>query len=205
MNSQIKERFDGNIARVRHLVTIYEQSGGSGRGRRAVDISDVLRAAVVLLHAAVEDLLRSLERRVLPRAPSDVLDTVPLVGLPARSRFELGALAVYRGKSVDELIDASVAAHLESATYNNANELSAVIRRLGADPSAFRQWFSSLEAMMKRRHHIVHQADRDRTSGSGHHRAKSLSKGQVTEWVDIAAQFAAKVFQEVPDTSGPAP
>jgi hypothetical protein len=59
--------------------------------------------------------------------------------------------------------------------------------------------------MMMRRHDIVHRADRDESRGSGHHRAKSLSREKVSEWADVAASFVARVFADVPDISGPAP
>lgn len=204
MNSEISERFNGNVARVRHLVELYETFSGPGRGRRAVDSSDVLRAAVVLLHAAVEDLLRSLERRSLPRANAEVLNEIRLTGADG-PKFPLGALAMHRGKSVDDLIDASVAEHLERATYNNAHELAAMVTRSGGDPARVREFFPTLTAMMERRHSIVHRADREQPSGSGHHRAKSLSKAQVRDWVNVAENFAGAVFGEIPDLGGPAP
>jgi len=205
MNSQINDRFAGNVSRVRHLLEIYRTTSGKGRGRRAVDVSDVLRAAVVLLHAAVEDVLRSLERRVLPRADAALLNDVALVDHDSPSKFALGALAAHRGKAVDVLIDESVARHLERATYNNARELAAVLKRLGADPADFQNYFADLEAMMKRRHNIVHRADREETRGSGHHGFKSLSQQDVVGWANVAEEFVRRVFDKVPDLGGAAP
>lgn len=205
MNSQIAERFRLNIVRVRHLVAIYDERSGSGRGRRTVKASDVLRAAVVMLHASVEDVLRSLERRVLPRSASDILSGIALVGLGSSQKFPLGELAQHRGKTVDALIDESVAAHLERATYNNAGELKAVLKRLGADASALENDIQAVARMMKRRHQIVHRADRDESAGSGHHQAHALSQLQVNEWIDAVESFVSKIFSAVPDIEGNAP
>jgi hypothetical protein len=205
MNSQIRARFEGNIVRVRHLVTVYDNTTGSGRGRRTAESSDVLRAAVVLLHAALEDVLRSLERRVLPQSSADTLDTVPLKGLQRPAKFSLGSLAAYRGKAVDDLIDESVEAYLQRMTYNNADELAEGLKRLGADVTKVNRHFATLTALMKRRHQIVHRADRDEARGSGHHPTRSLSKTQVVEWTNVAEDFVRGVFAEVPDISGAAP
>lgn len=74
MKAQIQERLELNIARVKNLVDIYETHlTGTGRGRRGHAKTDVLRAATVLLHATVEDVLRSIARWKLPLASSDVL------------------------------------------------------------------------------------------------------------------------------------
>jgi hypothetical protein len=205
MNSQIHDRFSANVARVRHLVTIYDAHSGTGQGRRPVNSSDVLRAAVVLLHAAIEDVLRSLERRTLPHSSAEILNDVPLIGLQRPTKFFLGDLVAHKGKTIQTLLDESVENHLLRSTYNNAEELASVLRRLGADPVRFRTHFEPLEGMMKRRHQIVHRADRDESPGSGHHVALSLSRTKVLEWVDSAEAFVQDVFVAIPDIGGPAP
>ncbi|HEY6727113.1 MAG TPA: toll/interleukin-1 receptor domain-containing protein [Polyangiaceae bacterium] len=55
----VERRFAANLGRVQHLGEIY-QSAGIGVARRAVETADVLRSAVVFLHAALEDFLRTL-------------------------------------------------------------------------------------------------------------------------------------------------
>lgn len=40
---------------------------------------DVLRAAIVLLHAAFEDFLRSLAKQLVPDATPDVLSAIPVL------------------------------------------------------------------------------------------------------------------------------
>ena len=62
----IRQRFGENLDRVRNLVSLYSSSVGVGQGRRTVQDADILRAAVVLLHATLEDLLRSLAEWKLP-------------------------------------------------------------------------------------------------------------------------------------------
>ena len=77
MKTEIENRFNGNLERVGHLVEIYETLT-TGPGRRPVDTSDILRSAVVFLHAALEDFLRSLLEWKLPSAQASYLKDIPL-------------------------------------------------------------------------------------------------------------------------------
>jgi len=102
------DRFYSNHDRILHLVLLYQEQYGSGSGRRKVYKTDLLRAAVVFLHATLEDLLRGLAQIYLPNSDRDALDEIPLVGLVRRhsrpGKFGLGSLASHKGKSVDKLI-----------------------------------------------------------------------------------------------------
>ena len=64
----IGKQFEANLDRVRNLVNLYSASFGKGQGRRPGPDADILRAAVVLLHATLEDLLRSLAEWKIPTA-----------------------------------------------------------------------------------------------------------------------------------------
>jgi hypothetical protein len=53
--------------------------------------------------------------------------------------------------------------------------------------------------MFARRHHIVHQADRNEAPGQGQHRARSINVGTVTGWVNATSVFVTNVLGRVPD------
>ena len=75
MLDTISDNFNENLARVENLVVTYESHPDTqGRGRKSAELLDILRAAVVFLHAALEDALRSIARWKLPAAGSAVLD-----------------------------------------------------------------------------------------------------------------------------------
>lgn len=93
MKADIERRFAANLDRVQHLMDIY-QNAGSGMGRRPVETTDVLRSAVVFLHATLEDFLRTLLAWRLPQAEAAHLKEVPLAGKKPRSTFTLDELAV---------------------------------------------------------------------------------------------------------------
>ena len=95
MKTEIENRFNGNLERVGHLVEIYETLT-AGPGRRPVDTSDILRSAVVFLHAALEDFLRSLLEWKLPSAQASYLKDIPLKGknLDQHSRLTILLISV---------------------------------------------------------------------------------------------------------------
>jgi hypothetical protein len=153
-----------NFGRVENLISIHKELYGKGRGRRKVPESDVLRAAVVLLHASLEDFLRTLAAARLPAAGEDVLNDIPLAtNSPDGARkvtFSLGKLAHFRGKSVDELIAKSVEQYLERSNYNNTREIAVLLTSIGVNPDDVNSTFPELQKLMLRRHQIVHRADR---------------------------------------------
>lgn len=199
MKQQIENRFTSNIFRVRNLAAIYRtQLSGQGKGRRGHRETDVLRAAVVLLHASLEDVLRSLAYWKLPTAAPSFLENVPLVG-GAAIKFNLGTLAVHRGKSVDALIKESTDASLERSNYNNPREVLSLLQSLGLDTAPLAAFMPTLDQAMKRRHQIVHRADAnpDPQPGRGNHRFGSITSRTLDVWTANTEQFVAAVLVQV--------
>lgn len=195
----IQERFGANIARVRALVTTYDALAGTGAGRATVAHADVLRAAVILLHAALEDLLRSLEELRLPTATPGAFAQVRFV-LSAGSlkevseRFTLVDLAPYRGQSVDEVFRVAIDKHLANSNYNNVGEVKQALTRVGISYAISNTDAAALETMMKRRHWIAHRADVNPSSGRGHHGAQSIGRGLISSWIDVVEPFGRSVL-----------
>jgi hypothetical protein len=197
MRQEITDRFVLNVSRVRNLVVIYRsQLSGSGKGRRGHAKTDVLRAATVLLHASMEDVLRSLAYWKLPLAPAAVLEHIPLVGGSA-TKFSLGALAPHRAKSVAEVIKESVDVSLERSNYNNANEVCALLTSIGLDVAPAQPFLPLLETTMKRRHQIVHRADANPNVGRGNHRVLSIAPSTLDAWITNVEGFVTAVLAQV--------
>lgn len=197
MKQEITDRFALNIARVKNLVAIYTNLlAGQGRGRRSHKKTDVLRAATVLLHASVEDVLRSLAHWKLPAAATQVLDQIPFAGGTA-VKITLGTLSAQRGKSVDDVIKDSVNASLERSNYNNAGEVRSLLQSIGLNAGPVQPYLQTLEVAMKRRHQIVHRADANRSPGRGNHRVDSIAPATVNGWVANTEQFVQAVLAQV--------
>lgn len=184
MQEEIRGHFESNLERVGNLIAIYEEMTPAGRGRRPVASGDLLRAAVVLLHASLEDLVRSVVQWRLPLAPAEALSNLPLADTdsPKRTKFTIPELARHRGKTVDMVIEESVDFFLERASFNDPGEVSRILGLLGLDTGILDGYSRWIGPMMRRRHWIVHQVDRNRSAGRGHHVIQSLSKKEVEGW-----------------------
>ncbi|MBZ4039098.1 hypothetical protein [Novilysobacter selenitireducens] len=197
MKQQISDRFDRNISRVRNLVSIYRtQLSGAGRGRRGHEKTDVLRAAVVLLHASMEDVLRSLAYWKLPAAAPEVLAEIPLKG-SAAIKFTLGSLSAFRGSTVEDVIKASIDSSLERSNYNNTTEVISLLQSLSVDTAPLAGHMAELEKTMKRRHKIVHRADENENPGRGRFQVEPISPATVDAWASNTETFVQAVLVQV--------
>ena len=201
MIDEIHQNFEANLARAEKLIEIYEEHAGSGPGRRGVTESDLLRAAVVFLHASLEDLLRSTISWKLPEIDDvSIIDNVPLLGISDFNRpqkFFLGSLIEFKKLTVKELIEKSVSAHFYTVSFNSMSDIVNSLKGIGLDPERFSDGFGILDGLVSRRHHIVHQADLNRTPGTGHHAARSISKDQVREWLDVVRSFGEQLLGDL--------
>jgi hypothetical protein len=193
-------RLDDLMRRIMRLVDHARKSDaelkilGAAKPKGLMD--DVLRAAVVLAHATMEDFLRTLALWLLPSAPESFLDQVPLFGTSGRSdKFSLGRLAQFRGQSVDALLAMSVEKYLERSNFNSTTEISAFLENLGlrindADKAKF---FPGLAVLMERRHQIVHRADRVDAASDALGVLCPIDRDTVLQWTQNVLGFIATV------------
>lgn len=207
---EVAERLATNVGRVQSLVKTYTSLIKPGQGRSSVEQADVLRAAVILLHAALEEVMRSTEELHLPNAKKEAFKLLKFMpsggdGNDAAEKFSLVDLAGYRNQTVNDIFDQAIAFHLDRSNYNNIADLIKPLARLNLqheflsddkdlDAKLLR---SSLEAMMKRRHWIAHRADRNPKSGTGHHAAQSISPKTVNSWIAAVEKFAKLVIVQL--------
>lgn len=191
---EIMERFSANVGRVRQLLAVYQRVAGSGPGRPSVGEADILRAAVLLLHAALEDLLRSIEEQRLPVAAAKAFSGILFPGTRRAEKFSLIELAAYRGQTVDDVFRNAVSAHLEHSNYNNINEVIGALDRAGIMASWGQADRSRIGSMMRRRHWIAHRADRNPVAGRGHHTTQSLGYNVVNTWTLTVEAFGNDVL-----------
>lgn len=189
--NQINTDFEKNLSRVQNLVNLYDRVTSSGQGRRRVEQQDILRAAVVFLHASLEDLLRELLRKYLPSADEGIWDDLemPLAGMKG-PKFTLYHLATWRGSDVDDVFEDSVDAYLEKSNFNHVADLRNGLEYLGLDPELVRPFADDIGPLIKRRHHVVHRFDVDRSlKGEGNRSARSLSLKGVETWCSAIERF----------------
>ncbi len=188
-----------NLSRVDNLISLY---GPATPGRRKVKDTDVLRAAVVLLHAGLEDFLRGLMIWKIDTYSSATLDSYAIPNGTRRppAKISLGDLASHKGKTVDELIVESVRAHLdEYQSFNDLGEVKKALKQCGIPADSVEaENFFGLPELIARRHNIVHKADRNSVAGGqGNHRTKSLGIGAVKAYLESVQSLRDFVVQHL--------
>lgn len=159
---EISYRFNRNIDRVKNLVRLYEVSSRCNKPEIAEleQDDDILRAALVFLHATLEDFLRSVLAWKFPQSSTDEIDKIPLLGQMQKTptKFHLGSLVPFRDLSVDELIRQSIHAHLDKwASFNDVAQIHSALRTCGIELGSYD--YGTLGSIVSRRHNIVHRAD----------------------------------------------
>jgi hypothetical protein len=189
-------RFALNVRRSRRLASL--AVAGHDVVRDAAD--DLLRSSVVLLHAAMEDLLRSIGRLRLPSAEGDVLAAIPLAelggGLGEDRRFTLRHLAAHRGRRVDDVIYESVSAYLDRKSFSSTDDVVEFLRRLEVEMIDVRPLLSNLAGLIARRHQIVHRAgfehDHQATPGGWTHDESA----NLNRWFGALVTFGREVTRQ---------
>jgi hypothetical protein len=187
----ISERFEGNLKRVENLVSLYTPKGS---GRVGTHETDVLRAAIVMLHASLEDFLRSYLIVSIDDFDKDTLNSYgfPNSNKRAQEKAKIGDLVEYRDQTIAEFIRASVKERIDRyETFNDIGDVKGALTKCKFDMSAFDDaQFAELVNMIKRRHQIVHKADKNEgAGGQGNHKTASLSKATVNMFIRVVRSF----------------
>ena len=195
-NDLVLENFD----RIKALVELYVSLQSSAEFSSNLALDEILRVSVVFTHATLEDFLRTMAAKLLPESDEQVLNQIPLLGLNTSGRaekFSLGQLVRFKGESVDDVIAQSVQEHLKRSSYNNIDDITALLKSLGIVVSQVNQSFPKLAELMERRHLIVHRADRSEPIGSNKPDVKDIDGLAVTEWLGAVVQFIIDITPQI--------
>jgi hypothetical protein len=191
------KRLTISLSRARGLLDLHRITTSSPdvTTSHTVGPTDLLRAVVVFLHAALEDLLRTVAAAKLPTSGPEALDRIPLAGgRQPGEKFTLSQLAAFGNTTVADLIARSVREHLDRTSFNNTGDIASLLHKLACPATLGREEFPALDAMIRRRHQIVHQADFAAYEGT---EAQPLSREEVTTWLEASATFAAAFIHNI--------
>ena len=108
---------------------------------RRPEIDDILRSAVVLLHASLEDLLRSIASKHISRSESAFLARIPLAGMDRATKFTLADLSAHQGKQVDEVLNESIDQWLHQHSFNSGEDIVSMLKDIGIPPDCWQDTF----------------------------------------------------------------
>jgi hypothetical protein len=159
------------------------------------DSGDMLRAVVVLNHAYLEEFLRTLGRELLSNCDEAALNDIPLAKSDGHNqKFFLGRLSQFRGYMVDDLIDESVMEYLDKKSFSSHEDIIVFVKRLGFKLNyKMTRQLLSIGKMIKRRHQIVHRADRVIKSGKIKPELQSIGTRQVVNWALATSRFMVQL------------
>lgn len=185
MIDEITALLDANLERVDNLISLY---GPPNNRKRIVKYTDILRSALVFLHARLEDYLRTLLIWRIDGFDEEILNRFSFNDGENQStgKITLGGLLRHRHKRIAELIFESVSRHLEeNQSFSNLGKVKKSLKWCGISKEEIENHdFGKLHEMIERRHNIVHKADReDMIEGKGRHRKKSIKKIQVEGYI----------------------
>jgi hypothetical protein len=188
------DQFMKNMERSQFLVDLYNTVAKDFPDSKGIHATDILRASVVFMHAALEDFIRSLMITTFPFADREHLDQIPLSGLSRTGRAEkffLGELVRFKGVSVADVIQQSVREHVARRTFNNRGDILLVVNALGLREQDVAKVLPKIEAMLYRRHQIVHHADKPVPEDQQWIRATSLSPRHVSSWIAATRELVS--------------
>lgn len=195
----IAMRFLLNTKRVQNLLSLYDEL--ATRNERNYQ-HDILRSAVVLLHATLEDVLRGLLKwkklQSDPKQLSDILfysddddrgdKSITLSSLA--SRVDMAG----NGLTVRELIDETIRVYYDRRSFNDRNQVSKALTSLGLKPTDHAKTLNTIDPMIQRRHLIVHQSDRIEPVAGKHGKLTNIVKDDVKNWLSAVSQFLTAVI-----------
>lgn len=195
--SKCVDSFRQNIARVENLCALFSYVKES-KTRPTVKEADILRAAVVFLHSALENYLRGTIAEWLPKCGDrSAIDDIPLPSSENRAeKFKLGALMKFSERKISDLIQESVQQHMLRVSFNNYTDICNWLGRIKVGLSEFKEQ-DTIEVMIGRRHRIVHEADANQKSGPGNHYAASINLQTVQKWKGVTVDFVEIVEAQI--------
>lgn len=181
--------FQRNADRVKHLIAVRDNVPDHVR-------EDILRSAVVLMHATLEDFLRNIAVLCFPVDDDKKLDGVSwrLGTDKPFDRIPLGMLAKQRGRTVEEVLRLAIEADFAQKSFTDSTKIMGLLATLGlpdAKLDGIREFLPSLDEMIARRHKIVHFADLEKANEE--HRERPIDADAVERWRDNMSLFVISV------------
>lgn len=189
-----------NLSRVNSLIESFNALEANNLGD-PLHRKDILRACVVFLHSTIEELVRNLFISKLPDSSISVLNELPYSGYGPTNRTKgilLGDLLHnHRGNFVDNVILESINAYVDVLNINNTGHLCTQLEKINIDLAPCRELFPDLNSLMKRRHQIVHQMDRENSLDPNTHPVANIDLAEVRVWHGATESFIDCVLAQV--------
>lgn len=193
--------FDSNVKRVESLCKIYEQIKKSDISDNAKDYksTDLLRAAVVMLHSSFEEYYRcTITKWLWTRGSKDVLKSIPLPKDAGKNsaKYTLSELLEYKDVKISELFEDAIQEYMSRVSFNSYGEICAWGNKIGLDFDGFAD-ATVIDKCVHRRHKIVHESDM-----SPKKQLSAISVLNVTQWKDSYVELVLIIDSQIEKWEG---
>ena len=148
---------------------------------------EILRAAVVQTHAHLEEFLGNISALLLSNVDQNEL---------AGYHIPLGRLVRCKDRPVCEIIPELVAEQFQHHTFNGASEIRSLITALKLDCQNHRSDLAAIDQMIRRRHDIVHRADRLKVPASDTRMLQAIDEEQLLGWLTSTISFTVRLGRQ---------
>jgi hypothetical protein len=137
MKDSIQHTFIANLQRSRDLTQLHLSLLSGQDQYTTIYSEDILRAAIVLLHASLEELLRSIYKYKYSCISEEQWKNICLLGFnrTGQTKITLADIVKYKDKTVDMLLKESIDDYLSRKTYNNIQDIVEFCKELGINAS----------------------------------------------------------------------
>ena len=190
------ETYQENIKRVKNFITLYENATqGTGAGRKGVKETDILRAGVVFLHSTLEEYLRTIilnaKKEMLTQNKDLFQKVLGNVALPGDNsgkstgkKYGLIDFWDQKDKTIMEVISESLDDKVGYLTFNEYSQIVGSLQERGVRLDKNYNVDGLIDNYIKRRHKIVHEADKNATSGRGNFHSSPINTKTLNAWID---------------------
>lgn len=189
------ETYQENIKRVRNFIALYRiATQGTGAGRKGVMETDILRAGVVFLHSTFEEYLRTIilntKKESLMQSKESFQRALNNVALPGDNsgkssgkKYMLTDFWDQKDKTMMEVITESLQDKVGYLTFNEYSQIVGSLEDIGIHLSKNYNVDGIIDNYIKRRHKIVHEADKNLTTGRGNFKSNPINTKMLNAWI----------------------
>lgn len=188
-----KRRFKRNQERARALIGLSQFLLNTAAEDEMA--SDVLRAATVLLHATLDDFVRTVAKEHWQNLSKERLKLVPLPQRKPGEKISFVDLLSLQGRGVTEIVQGAVHEFLDTTSFNQKHHVTELLDELGVPRPGPKS--NDLKPLMRRRHHIVHQADKAEPQPGSPEVEQPIVASEVELWADAVDYLYGHVVQHL--------
>ena len=198
--------FNANLERVDSLCNIYTKMRNDGfSDGKDYKLTDMLRAAIVMLHSAFEEYYRNVIKQWLPtKGDKKTLETIALpvdAGKQGGTKYALYSLMDYKDKTINDLFVAAVNEHMSRQSFNSFEEICKWSCKISLDLSNFtslpEKYYEDIDKAVHRRHKIVHEADTKHSGEKQTGRLNPIMPGTVLQWKEAYQKLVQVIDAQI--------